>query len=232
MTEANPGRLGQPSPTPIISNQEGFPAATKEKATAETGPKSLEEQLAEKDKIIEDLTRQLAEAKAKADQAEKDRLTDSLTGCYSCHAWLDLQSHYDQKRGDRATLIMIDLNNLKKVNDQYGHDAGDEYLKKTSSRLKTVFSRKGDKIYRIGGDEFVVVCKFVPEEDREEFNSFISSSLGHNVMEPLGLDFAFGVAHTDLQQDENLSDTYKRVDTAMYENKKAIKAANPSKYSR
>lgn len=229
MTEANTGGdLKGDKDFKIISskpNQADTPLLETLHLTDAEKIQLLEQRHIEDEKIIEDLRQKL-------EQSEKDRMTDSLTGCYSCHAWMDLQLHYDQKRGDRVTLIMIDLNNLKKVNDQYGHDAGDEYLKNTASHLKTIFSRKGDKIYRVGGDEFVVACKFVAEEDREDFNSFISSSLGHNVIELLGLDFAYGVAHTDLQQDEALSDTYKRADVAMYKNKKTIKDANPLKYTR
>lgn len=232
MTEANAGRL--PTSLSAISRSSETPQKSLEQQLAEANIKAdnAERQHLEDKKIIEDLRLRLKQTEIKLEQSEKDRLTDPLTGCYSCHAWLDLQLHFDQKRGDRATLIMIDLNNLKKINDQKGHEAGDEYLKRTVSSLDTIFSRRGDKIHRVGGDEFVIFCKFVPLDKREEFNSFISSSIGHEVVESLGLDFAFGVAHTDPQQDNCLADTYKRADNAMYQNKQDIKATNPSKYAK
>ena len=53
---------------------------------------------------------------------------------------------------------MLDLNNLKKCNDRYGHEAGDTYLKKASEMITNAFSQE-NTVYRIGGDEFVVLIQ-------------------------------------------------------------------------
>lgn len=166
------------------------------------------------------------------EELKKNAFIDKLTGIYNQNAWEDFQKHFDQNRGDKATVIIIDLNGLKGVNDREGHSTGDEYIKKTVLYLKSVFSRIDDRVYRIGGDEFGIVCDYVSAEKRDDFNSYILSHFSPDVIGGLGLDFAYGVAHTDIQTDASIKDTIKRADDLMYENKKEIKAANPEKYSR
>lgn len=166
------------------------------------------------------------------EKLKKNAFIDNLTGAYNQNAWTDFQNHFDQNRGDKATVIMIDMNGLKDINDREGHSAGDESIKKTVSYIKSVFSRAGDRVYRIGGDEIGIVCDYVAIDKRDEFNSYISSHFNPGVIEELGLDFAYGTAHTDPKQDISIKSTIFRADMAMYENKKEIKAANPDKYSR
>jgi len=165
-------------------------------------------------------------------QLQEAAFVDKLTGVYNQNAWNDFRSHIDYTRGDQFSIVMIDLNGLKDINDKGSHFAGDEYLKSTASYLASVFSRKGDRVFRTGGDEFVVVCEFIKPEDQNEFNSHYSSIFDPKLLEEKGLDFAYGIAHTDRQQDISFEDTFNRVDALMYQNKTVIKAANPDKYSR
>lgn len=168
----------------------------------------------------------------KIKELENSNFMDSLAGCYNRNAWEDFQKHSDIGRGDKATIIIIDLNGLKKINDQEGHSVGDKYIKDTVSYLQEVFSRAGDQVYRIGGDELAIACNFVLPEKRDEFNLYLSSHFNYDLLNQKGLDFAFGVAHSDTQQDISIKDTINRADIAMYQNKKEIKDAHPEKYSR
>lgn len=59
---------------------------------------------------------------------------------------------------DKTAIVMLDLNNLKKCNDRYGHEAGDTYLKKASEMITNAFSQE-NTVYRIGGDEFCVIMR-------------------------------------------------------------------------
>jgi len=163
---------------------------------------------------------------------KENAFIDNLTGAYNQNAWADFQSHFDQNRGGKTSIVMIDINGLKDLNDREGHSAGDEFIKKTVLYVKSVFSRTGDKVYRIGGDEIGVVCDYIPTKKRDEFNSYISGHFNPDVVGELGLDFAYGTAHTDPQQDMSIKSTIFRADMTMYDNKKEIKAANPDKYSR
>lgn len=176
----------------------------------------------------------IEESQAKIEELEGQVFIDSLTGVYNRKAWEDFKNHSDYARGDQVNMVVIDLNGLKDINDKRGHDTGDEYIKSTALYLTEVFSRNGDKVFRLneGGDEFIIVSEFIKPENLDEFNSHIYSSFNHELLEKKGLDFAYGIAHTDPQQDISIGDTFKRAEASMYENKAEIKAANPDKYSR
>ena len=163
---------------------------------------------------------------------EKAVFRDSLTGCYNKNAWEDFQKHFDLNRGDKATILIFDLNGLKDVNDTLGHLAGDNYIKNTATYIQEVFSRKGDKVYRFGGDELAIVVPYLKENQREEFKTFVQSFFNHEVLSQKGLDFAYGIAHTDAQKDSSIKDTIQRADSAMYQNKTEWKTKHPEKYSR
>jgi diguanylate cyclase (GGDEF)-like protein len=62
-----------------------------------------------------------------------------------------------RKKGSSVTLLFLDLNDFKPINDQFGHDVGDEVLKKVALRLRQQI-RKDDLLARLGGDEFAIVA--------------------------------------------------------------------------
>lgn len=78
---------------------------------------------------------------------------DVLTNCYNCARLEKYQSSYEEARS--CCIIFIDVNNLKKMNDQFGHEAGDALLSTASDKIR-FWSIYGD-VYRVGGDEFMVV---------------------------------------------------------------------------
>ena len=83
---------------------------------------------------------------------------DSLTKCLSRAAFDEAQ-----EENDFNSILYIDLNDLKVVNDTYGHNFGDKYLNLFGHNLLDTF--KGDNVYRVGGDEFVVTSKIDSEEE-------------------------------------------------------------------
>jgi diguanylate cyclase (GGDEF)-like protein/PAS domain S-box-containing protein len=85
---------------------------------------------------------------------------DPLTGCYNRAAILDMLTQklaLDADVSDGVAVVFVDLDHFKKVNDRYGHAAGDELLRATSARLLGGL-RGDDLVGRLGGDEFLVVC--------------------------------------------------------------------------
>lgn len=95
----------------------------------------------------------------RAERAEIEAQTDALTGLYNRRGWdqlLQLEEHRCQQFGYAASIIMMDLDDLKKFNDQFGHAVGDAYLKQFASTLRQVL-RKEDVAARIGGDEFAIL---------------------------------------------------------------------------
>ncbi|MBV8151281.1 MAG: GGDEF domain-containing protein [Candidatus Eremiobacteraeota bacterium] len=86
-------------------------------------------------------------------------MTDALTGLYNRRAMqqmLERELHNAERYAAQLAVVMFDLDNLKRINDDHGHPAGDAALRHLSDVLKAS-SRKGDIVSRFGGDEFVVI---------------------------------------------------------------------------
>jgi diguanylate cyclase (GGDEF)-like protein len=134
---------------------------------------------------------------------------DTLTGL------LNRQSYYHsiKKYGDSIfAVISIDMNELKWINDTMGHGAGDRAIKKVADCLKKCAS-VGDKVYRIGGDEFIVLChKKSPENP-----SAIVDNMRLAVTES-GYSCAFGLSYG-----KKVEELLKEADKLMYEDKARIK---------
>ena len=171
--------------------------------------------------------------RAKRKVAEMDELahTDSLTGIKNKAAYDEATALLDKKisAGDaKFCIAMIDVNFLKRVNDTYGHERGNIYLLNASKLICSVFG--AEHVYRIGGDEFVViledekvslnkyfVTQFKVEMERKNFNQ---------TLEPWEkVSAAVGVAIYRAGVDKSVEEVFKRADAEMYENKLAMKAA-------
>jgi len=95
--------------------------------------------------------------------------TDSLTGLYNRNYLETLFNQYKQNTNfsdQTFSLLYFDLDGFKKINDTYGHSAGDMVLKKIAKRLKAELSDQGDAV-RIGGDELIVFIRTSNHYDRE-----------------------------------------------------------------
>jgi diguanylate cyclase (GGDEF)-like protein len=117
--------------------------------------------------ILDDLLVATVQAYQEAAVAdlEKRAIHDRLTGLYNhdyCHARLYEEIRRAQRRESRLTLIMFDLDYLKRINDTYGHQAGDRILAHVAGAMREV-ARESDVLCRYGGDEFVVL---LPDSDR------------------------------------------------------------------
>ncbi|MBQ7670135.1 MAG: diguanylate cyclase [Clostridia bacterium] len=125
---------------------------------------------------------------------------------------------------------VFDCDNLKLVNDKYGHDKGDIYLKSASRSICNIFQHS--PVFRIGGDEFAVILKNDDYNNRdalveqfEKNNAEINSSTD-NIWEQVHI--AVGIAVCDPQNDPYVSDVVRRADKLMYENKRLRKIERSS----
>lgn len=153
---------------------------------------------------------------------------DYLTGAYN-RRWLEFYKGSILKNGfteTRFSAIMLDLDNLKPINDELGHDAGDEALKDTVDLLKRSI-RSGDFVARIGGDEFVVIL------DVQETSALgaVKKRIEREVAEfnkagktPYKLSLSYGCRVYDAKTGEKLEDFFKDIDSLMYKNKNEKKA--------
>lgn len=122
-------------------------------------------------------------------------------------------------------VAVFDVNNLKQINDKFGHEAGDDYIIDACRMICKAFKKSA--VYRIGGDEFAVVLEREDFQAREE----LMRELGE-AMEELNRDdipvykrvsFAFGMADFDRNLDADYAGVFKRADAKMYENKAIMK---------
>ena len=123
-------------------------------------------------------------------------------------------------------LVMVDMNGLKGINDTYGHDHGDLYIVGTCHMACEVF--KHSPVYRVGGDEFVIVLKGSDFHDREalaeELRNRFKALEGDTSCKPWErYSAAVGVAVYDPQVDTSVDDVLHRADGAMYEDKRVCK---------
>ena len=126
-------------------------------------------------------------------------------------------------------IAVIDLNDLKKINDLYGHDCGNVSLKKLCNIICHVFAHS--PVFRIGGDEFVVVLRGhdfgCADELVEKFRTRIEQTSNNETddLQPWEcISAAIGYAAYDAEVDENADAVFKRADELMYQNKREMKA--------
>lgn len=157
-------------------------------------------------------------AQRRAERAEQESLVDSLTQLYNRRAWDKLLMQEEvrcARYGHPAAVLVIDLDELKVINDTQGHSAGDKLLQKTADSLRHVL-REQDVIARIGGDEFVIMILEADElaaEDvvrrlEEDFTkNQVQASIGYDVRHP-----THGIIHA-----------WNHADRKMYANKQMRK---------
>ena len=127
----------------------------------------------------------------------------------------------------RFALIMVDLNYLKRINDTYGHEIGNRYILNLCAKITDIFAV--EMVYRIGGDEFIVLVKEEDYERREELLARLRESLAfkeERTDEPWeNVSAATGMAEFDPDRDDGTDEVFKRADEEMYRNKMDMKAA-------
>ncbi|MGL5360892.1 MAG: GGDEF domain-containing protein [Shewanella sp.] len=94
--------------------------------------------------------------KQKLQQTEKDVLYDALTGCLNRRAFDEDFSGMLTQAPEGSCIILVDIDHFKVFNDSYGHQLGDQVLRAVAKRLQE-FCRDGSKLYRFGGEEFVIL---------------------------------------------------------------------------
>ena len=122
----------------------------------------------------------------------------------------------------RFGIVMADLNHLKKINDTYGHEHGNDYIFGACHEICIVYEHS--PVFRIGGDEFVVLLENRDYENREELFARISRVFEMSSQDPSKEPWeryssALGMAIFEPENDSGMDDVFKRADAAMYKNK-------------
>lgn len=156
-------------------------------------------------------------------------LIDALTGVKSRHSYeMDIQrmeKEYQRNRASSFGMTFCDINNLKAVNDEYGHQEGDAYIGHIAQVLMKNF-RNAEGIYRMGGDEFLVVHRNAKEATiQREIDQVNADCEALSAGMPYRIGIATGYAVSGKEY-ASLRDVLRMADYLMYKNKADMKQAN------
>jgi len=173
--------------------------------------------------LIKRLRRQLLEKQDHSYVLRNLAMIDPLTGLYNrrfAEQRLAAEVARSERRGHPLTVLTLDLNNFKEINDTYGHPAGDQVLQEFASRLNKVI-RGADLAVRLGGDEFLVV---LPECTLEQLK-LVLERLSSFELEWQGqkIPVTFSAGWKDYEMGDRPEEMLARADEALYTSKRATK---------
>jgi len=146
--------------------------------------------------------------------------TDTNTKVYNKNKYEEMITKY-YPGVDRLAVIFFDLNNLKKINDEIGHAMGDYIIRKLAAVINEQ-SGNFRRVYRIGGDEFVMILESPSVGEAELIIAAVKEALAlHNETGPVAISTAAGFAYG---KGSDILDVVKEADIKMYENKHFIKS--------
>jgi diguanylate cyclase len=165
--------------------------------------------------LVQELERQ--ELQRRFELAELDALTDPLTGVGNRRAWdrlLEAEEARCRRYGSVASLVAIDLDELKRVNDREGHAAGDRLLLRTAQVIDST-RRAADVVARLGGDEFGVLAVECDEPAAKVLAGRLRGAL-----EAAGIRASVG--HATRQPTGSLAQAWSAADAEMYAHKRRV----------
>ncbi len=164
---------------------------------------------------------------ARAEEYHKLATSDALTGLYNRRFGdqrLEAEAARSQRYGRPLTVVAIDLNDFKQINDTYGHAAGDLVLREFSERLNAAI-RVSDVAVRMGGDEFLVILPECPTERVEamlkRLRTIVVEFGGHKI------PVSFSAGWVGYESGETPEQFLERADQILYADKRARKANAP-----
>ncbi|MBP5199790.1 MAG: transporter substrate-binding domain-containing protein [Schwartzia sp.] len=162
--------------------------------------------------------------------AQREANIDALTGVKNRHAYLEAEEQLDRQiaehRGPEFAIVIMDVNDLKEINDTQGHHAGDEHIRGACRIICNIFKRS--PVFRLGGDEFAVVAEGSDYHCIEELIGKMSD-YNSTAMRTGGIVIACGMSK--FAQDDCTAPVFERADQNMYVNKSNLKAAKNNRMS-
>jgi len=166
--------------------------------------------------------RDVTELLEKQQKIEYLSFHDELTGLYNRRYMEDSMLRLNTARNLPYTIVMLDLNNLKLMNDIFGHEMGDRLLKSAADFLRSTF-RADDIICRIGGDEFCILMPKTTMEAAETIKQRILNESPRWLVGPLWLSIAVGYA-IKTENTQKIEDVFHEADLNMYQNKQECRS--------
>jgi diguanylate cyclase (GGDEF)-like protein len=158
-------------------------------------------------------------------------LTDDLTGLYNRRRFFVLTEQYLKialRTKKRLLLLFIDMDDLKWINDHYGHNEGDQALKEFARILRQTF-RESDIIARIGGDEFVVLFMSTDENSERLLTRLYENLKEYNDQpsQRYPLSISVGTAQFEPESPASIDELLFKADASMYAQKRKKQKRNP-----
>ncbi|HAU86199.1 MAG TPA: hypothetical protein DCW90_12115 [Lachnospiraceae bacterium] len=160
--------------------------------------------------------------------------TDGLTGLGNRASFEERMDSIrsNTRESEPVCLVIIDINNLKSINDTLGHKMGDKAIKQVAGSIETVFT-KNSFCYRIGGDEFCIIIHKI----RRNKAQYLIDKLTHDIrsayfVEGLSLSVACGYEVYEPSMSESIDDVFVRADKKMYDCKQAMKSSSKKSVDR
>lgn len=156
---------------------------------------------------------------------------DALTKVMSRISYNNKVKEFDKQIREEPLTVNFaicecDLNNLKLINDTFGHDSGDQYIINCCKTICDIF--KHSPVYRIGGDEFVAILQSDDYENLDKIKQLVKETTESEIKKSVSLfekkSFAAGFAIFEYGKDHCFGDVMKRADIEMYQNKRMLKS--------
>lgn len=177
-----------------------------------------------REKRIVNTKKNLDSVKKQLMDANSNLNIDHLTAAHNRKSFDDYIKklvHINKLNKGNVSIIMLDIDHFKKINDSYGHDIGDFVLKECVKTLKSIFQKEDEMIARIGGEEFVVVLPNYTAEHAvtraEEAMKRIRAEAF--IQGEITVRFTVSMGIAQLLEEENASEWLKRADLALYQSK-------------
>ncbi len=156
-------------------------------------------------------------------QARKDVNIDALTGIKNRHAFLEAEERINAQIADQRApefaIVILDVNDLKKVNDNDGHKAGDEYLRSACRIICDIF--KHSPVFRVGGDEFAVIAQ---GSDYARIDTLMERVYAQNERAKRGEGIVIACGMARYEGEASVAPVFERADQNMYDNKSSLKS--------
>jgi len=146
---------------------------------------------------------------------------DNLTGLYNRHFLNEEIKRLDTQRQTPISVIIGDLNGLKLINDIFGHEEGDKFLKKAAEVLQKCL-REEDILGRWGGDEFMIILPQTNSEEVSDILARIKKELANTFQGERPISISLGYATKDANFEDSFNKLVEKADYMMYKNKAAM----------
>jgi diguanylate cyclase (GGDEF)-like protein/PAS domain S-box-containing protein len=149
---------------------------------------------------------------------------DALTGLHNRFFFDEELSRLEENHRQPISVLMLDMDGLKKINDSLGHFAGDEALRRVARLVRSCL-RGEDLVARLGGDEFAVLLPNTRQRERDRIIARMNRMLSHSNRQNPGLPLAISIGAATAQPGESLRKALEEADQRLYEEKRRKKEA-------